>query len=193
MQERCLFWVFILLLIHLAALGWVFFFFFSKAVAIFGNLPPQLLFNLWFRVCYTDDLCEDIFFPIYNAIGNAKFLTMREADGYPGLNKIQVPPYWFPREHQGLLLSGASLTIEDWIFAHIGPSLNPISQPCEGPLYSAPFSWVWGGDRLVAGDVGMGDPVLLPALVSGQPALGCWLSCTCFPTLMMSGVGGDFP
>ncbi|KAG5204626.1 hypothetical protein MJG53_009231 [Ovis ammon polii x Ovis aries] len=43
------------------------------------------------KVCYTEDLCEDIFFPIYNAIGNAKFLTMREADGYPGLNKIQVP------------------------------------------------------------------------------------------------------
>lgn len=98
---------------------------------------------------------------------------MGEADGHSGLNKIQVPPYSFPRERQGLLFPGASLTIEDWIFAHIC-SLNPFNQPCNGPLSNAPFIWVWGGDGLVAGDVGMGDPVLPPALVSRQHALGCW-------------------
>lgn len=38
------------------------------------------------------------FFPVYNAIGNAKFLMMGKADGDSGLNKTEVPLYWFPRD-----------------------------------------------------------------------------------------------
>jgi hypothetical protein len=36
-------------------------FFVEGAVAIFGNLPLQLLFNLLFIVFYTEYLCEDKF------------------------------------------------------------------------------------------------------------------------------------
>lgn len=115
------------------------------AVAIFGNLPPQLLepffHSLLFRI-----LCEDrhLVLPIDNAVGDAKFLIMGEADGDSGRNKIEVPVYWFPKDLWACSVPGGSNVIADGIFAHKPHSSQPIS--LSGTLLSAPSPCVWGGD-----------------------------------------------
>lgn len=69
---------------------------------------------------------------------------MGEADGDSGLNKIEVPVYWLPRDLWACSVPGGSSVIADRIFAHKPPSSQPIS--LSGTPLSAPSPCVWGGD-----------------------------------------------
>lgn len=87
------------------------------------------------------------FLHICNAIDNAKFVRAGEADGESGVFT------GFQETSGACSVPGASSPIGNWIFAYISPSLKPI-RPLRDPC---PVPCAWGGDRPVAGRVGVCD------------------------------------
>lgn len=84
------------------------------------------------------------------------FLIMTKAVGDSGLNKIQVPLYWFPRNLWGLLSSWWKQYNRKLDICTIPPSLKPINPSGDGcPM--PPFPVSEEGMGLIAGGAGMCD------------------------------------
>lgn len=87
------------------------------------------------------------------------FLIMTKAVGDSGLNKIQVPLYWFPRNLWGLLSAWWKQYNRKLDICTIPPSVKPINPSgdlCPMPHFPVPEE----GMGLIAGGADMCDTVV---------------------------------